>query len=121
MKPALFGQTLEELTATAVELDLPKFTGKQLADWLYKKDVHSIAEMSNLSKKARDLLEEHYTVGLHDPVQVQTSTDGTRKNLFETQSCGFIETAMIPDKDRRTVCVSSQIGCKMGCLFCMTG
>jgi 23S rRNA (adenine2503-C2)-methyltransferase len=77
--------------------------------------------MSNLSKKARELLEEHYTVGLHAPVQVQTSTDGTRKYLFETQSCGFIETAMIPDKDRRTVCVSSQIGCKMGCLFCMTG
>ena len=121
MKPALFGKTLAELTAIAVELGLPKFTGKQLADWLYKKEIDSIAAMSNLSKKARELLEDHYIFGLHAPADVQVSTDGTKKYLFETQTEKFIETAMIPDKERRTVCVSSQVGCKMGCLFCMTG
>lgn len=121
MKPALFGKTLAELTDLAVELGLPKFTGKQLADWLYQKEVSSIAEMSNLSKKTRELLEEHYVFGLHAPARVQVSADGTKKYLFETQTCNFIETAMIPDKERRTVCVSSQVGCKMGCLFCMTG
>lgn len=121
MKPALFGKTLAELTGLVVELGLPKFTGKQLADWLYKKEICSISEMSNLSKKARELLEEHYVLGLHAPARVQTSTDGTKKYLFETQTEKFIETAMIPDKERRTVCVSSQVGCKMGCLFCMTG
>jgi len=121
MKPALFGKTLVELTDVAIELGLPKFTGKQLADWLYHKEIDSIAEMSNLSKKARELLEEHYIFGLHAPAKVQTSSDGTKKYLFETQTEKFIETAMIPDKERRTVCVSSQVGCKMGCLFCMTG
>lgn len=121
MKPALFGKTLVEMTEVATELGLPKFTGKQLADWLYKKEISSIAEMSNLSKKARELLEENYTFGLHAPAKVQASVDGTKKYLFETQTEKFIETAMIPDKERRTVCVSSQVGCKMGCLFCMTG
>lgn len=121
MKPALFGKTLSELTDLALELGLPKFTGKQLADWLYHKHVESIAEMSNLSKKARLALEEQYRIGTHQPVKVQTSKDETKKYLFETDTNQFIETAMIPDRERRTVCVSSQVGCKMGCLFCMTG
>ena len=121
MKPALFGKTLDRLTDVAAGLGLPKFTGRQLADWLYKKEICSIDQMSNLSKKARGLLDEQYSFGLHAPAKVQESADGTKKYLFETQSCGFIETAMIPDQQRRTVCVSSQIGCKMGCLFCMTG
>ncbi|MCF7817758.1 MAG: 23S rRNA (adenine(2503)-C(2))-methyltransferase RlmN [Kiritimatiellales bacterium] len=121
MKPALFGKTLAELTDLAAGLGLPKFTGKQLADWLYCKDVDTIADMSNLSKNARELLEEHYCFGLHAPAKVQTSSDGTKKYLFETATENFIETAMIPFKERHTVCVSSQVGCKMGCLFCMTG
>lgn len=121
MKPALFGKTLEELTGLAVDLGLPKFTGKQLADWLYCKDIDAISDMSNLSKKSRELLEEHYSFGLHAPTKVQTSTDGTKKYLFETETENYIETAMIPFNERRTVCVSSQVGCKMGCLFCMTG
>ncbi len=121
MKPALFGKTLEELTDLAIGLGLPKFTGKQLADWLYKKEISSIAEMSNLSKKARALLEEQYRFGLQESGKVQVSTDGTKKYLFATASENFIETAMIPFQERKTVCVSSQVGCKMGCLFCMTG
>ena len=121
MKPALFGKTLSELTELVVELGLPKFTGKQLADWLYQKEIDSIADMSNLSKKSRELLSEHFDFGVHAPARVQTSSDGTKKYLFETHLENFIETAMIPFKERRTVCVSSQVGCKMGCLFCMTG
>jgi len=121
MKPVLFGNTLEELTEIAIELGLPKFAGKQLTEWLYQKDVSSFAAMTNLSKKTRALLEDHYDLGLHAPTKVQTSQDGTKKYLFPTDTNKFIETAMIPSEDRVTVCVSSQIGCKMGCLFCMTG
>ncbi len=121
MKPMLFGRTLSELTDIAIELGLPKFTGRQLAEWLYQKDVTDFAEMTNLSKKARALLKDRYALGLNAPTQVQASTDGTRKYLFQTNADKFIETAMIPSDDRVTVCVSSQIGCKMGCLFCMTG
>lgn len=121
LKDQLFGKDLEELQQVSLSLGLPKFTGKQLADWLYKKNIHSIDEMSNLSKNARDLLNEKYEFGLSAPSKIQTSIDGTKKYLFPTALNKFIETAMIPDEDRKTVCVSTQVGCKMGCLFCMTG
>ncbi|WP_372773984.1 23S rRNA (adenine(2503)-C(2))-methyltransferase RlmN [Mangrovibacterium sp.] len=120
-KEALFGKTLEELQAVCADLGLPKFAAKQIADWLYKKPVSSIEEMTNLSKKARESLSEKYTFGLIETTKVQESVDGTKKYLFPTGQGKFVETAMIPDKDRKTVCVSSQVGCKMGCLFCMTG
>jgi 23S rRNA (adenine2503-C2)-methyltransferase len=121
MKDQLFGKDLKELQEISLALGLPKFTGKQLADWLYKKEISSIDEMSNLSKKARELLNEKYEYGISAPSKVQVSLDGTKKYLFPTSHNQFIETAMIPDDDRKTVCVSTQVGCKMGCLFCMTG
>lgn len=77
--------------------------------------------MTNLSKKARELLNEKFIVGLTAPSNVQISTDGTKKYLYPTATEKFVEAAYIPDEDRATLCVSSQIGCKMGCLFCMTG
>ena len=120
MKERLFGKTLSELQELVLELNLPKFTAKQIADWLYKKQISSIDEMSNLSKKARELLNEKYVFGLTASTKVQESIDGTKKYLFPTIQNKFIETAMIPDRDRKTVCVSSQVGCKMGCLFCFT-
>ena len=121
VKDVLFGKTLEELQVICEDLGLPKFTAGQLTDWLYKKPVSTIDEMTNLSKKARELLNEKYVFGLIGHTRVQESRDGTKKYLFPTLHGQFIETAMIPDKDRKTVCVSSQVGCKMGCLFCMTG
>ena len=121
MKDQLFGKDLNELQEICMALGLPKYTGKQLAEWLYKKEISSIDEMSNLSKKAREMLNEKYELGLTPPSKVQVSLDGTKKYLFPTSHNKFIETAMIPDEDRKTVCVSTQVGCKMGCLFCMTG
>ncbi|MEI8114371.1 MAG: 23S rRNA (adenine(2503)-C(2))-methyltransferase RlmN [Bacteroidia bacterium] len=121
IKTPLFGKTLNELIDLAIELGLPKFAGKQMAEWLYQKDISTIDEMTNLSKKAREILNEKYTFGLIHSTKVQESIDGTKKYLFPTAQNKFIETAMIPDEDRKTVCVSSQVGCKMGCLFCMTG
>ena len=120
-KTPLFGLTLDELQALAAGYGLPRFTAAQLADWLYRKEISSIGEMSNLSKKARTLLQEHHVLGLSEPVEVKTSRDGTKKYLFPAGEARFVETAMIPFRDRKTVCVSAQVGCKMGCLFCMTG
>ncbi|MBS2097975.1 23S rRNA (adenine(2503)-C(2))-methyltransferase RlmN [Carboxylicivirga linearis] len=119
-KEALYGKTLGELKEIIVGLKLPAFTSKQLADWLYKKHVTSIEEMSNLSKKARALLDEKYEVGLTPPESYQESIDGTKKYLFKTINSQFIESAYLPESERNTLCVSSQVGCKMGCLFCMT-
>jgi len=119
-KEKLFGKTLEDLKEVAALAGLPSFTAKQIADWLYKKNISSIDEMTNLPKKGREFLKMRYEFGLIEPVQCQTSIDGTKKYVFPTLDGQFIETAYIPEKDRATVCVSSQAGCKMGCLFCMT-
>ncbi|MBT3385689.1 MAG: 23S rRNA (adenine(2503)-C(2))-methyltransferase RlmN [Prolixibacteraceae bacterium] len=120
MKESLFGKTLPELQNLVAELKLQKFTAKQIAGWLYKKEISSINEMTDLSKKTRESLNEKFEFGLIKPTKVQESNDGTKKYLFPTAQNKFVETAMIPEYDRKTVCVSSQIGCKMGCLFCMT-
>ncbi len=120
-KEPLFGKTLSQLQEIARALGAPSFTATQIADWLYKKDISSIAGMSNLSKKLRAALSEKYIIGLQEPVNVQVSSDGTKKYLFRTGGHSFIESAYIPEKKRATLCLSSQVGCKMGCLFCMTG
>ncbi len=120
MKERLFGKTLPEIQSLVSEFGLPKFTAWQITDWLYKKPVSSIDEMTNLSKKTRQFLEEKFEFGLIGYTKVQESTDGTKKYLFPTVQHKFVETAMIPEGDRKTVCVSSQVGCKMGCLFCFT-
>ncbi len=120
VKEALYGKTLNELKEIVTGLNLPAFTSKQLADWLYKKHVTSFEEMNNLSKKARTLLSEQYTIGLIPPESYQESIDGTKKYLFKTNNDQFIEAAYLPETNRNTLCISSQVGCKMGCLFCMT-
>ena len=121
MKTMLFGQTPDQLKETVAKLGLPAFTATQLGDWMYKKRVSGFADMTNLSKKAREKLDAAYELDLKAPVSVQTSVDGTKKYLYASQSDNFIEAAYIPDKERATLCVSTQVGCKMGCLFCMTG
>ena len=155
----LLGKTLEELKEIALELSLPAFTAKQIADWLYKKRVTSIDKMTNLSKSARERLSKEFVIGIDQTLQVVTSQDGTKKYLFKPQSAaeqqstagqqstakqqstagrqsaaeqqstaeqpgcasGSIESVIIPDNERKTICVSSQVGCKMACTFCMTG
>jgi len=120
-KKVLLGLSLSELTDVALSLGMPKFTGKQLADWLYVKQVVSIDEMTNISKTNRERLSEVYSVGRVKPTTSQTSIDGTRKYLFKVASGRLVEAVYIPDGDRHTLCISSQVGCKMDCLFCMTG
>ena len=117
----LLGMTLAEITSAVQELELPKFTAKQIADWIYVKRVKSIDEMTNISVRNRDVLKKHFEVGRKEPINLQTSVDGTKKMLFETMSGQFIESVTIPEDDRLTLCVSSQVGCKMNCSFCMTG
>jgi len=120
-KEKLYGKTLNELIVVTKRLGLPGFAAKQMSDWLYKKEIQSIDEMTNLSIKTRELLSSDYEIGLSDPVNESQSSDGTKKYLYKVMIDKFIETAYIPDEDRATICVSSQVGCKMGCIFCMTG
>lgn len=120
-KTPILGKTLDELKIIVTGLGMPSFTGKQLAEWIYQKRVTSIDEMSNISIKNRTILNELYEVGRILPVENQVSVDGTVKYLFKTAKNQFIESVFIPEEDRATLCVSSQVGCKMNCLFCMTG
>lgn len=120
-KEKLYGKTLNELIVVTKRLGLPGFAAKQISDWLYKKEIREIDEMLNLSKKTREQLISDYEIGLYEPVNESKSSDGTKKYLFKVLNDKFIETAYIPEADRATICVSSQAGCKMGCIFCMTG
>lgn len=129
MKKPLLGLTLDELTEIALQFGLPKFVGKQMCQWIYDKHVRSISEMSNLSKVARERISEEYEIGASEPVDKMVSRDGTIKYLYATRAGHYIETVYIPDfgndhsdaPRRATLCVSCQVGCKMGCAFCMTG
>ncbi|MDD4759703.1 MAG: 23S rRNA (adenine(2503)-C(2))-methyltransferase RlmN [Bacteroidaceae bacterium] len=118
---ALSGMTLAELQQITADLELPKFTAMQMAAWIYQKQIFNIDEMTNLSKTVRERLSATFTLGRSLPAETQTSTDGTVKYLFRTISGDFVETVYIPTEDRATLCISSQVGCKMGCKFCMTG
>lgn len=120
-KEKLYGKTLNELVAVAKKTGLPGYAARQIADWLYKKEITSIEEMTNLSKPAREKLSSGYEYGLSEPLKSIESSDGAKKYLFRVLSDKFVETAYIPEKNRSTICVSCQAGCKMGCIFCMTG
>ena len=120
-KYPLLGMTLDELQSVVRGLGMPKFAAKQIASWLYDKKVNSIDEMTNLSLKHREALGAEYEVGGIPPVEAMHSVDGTIKYLFQVSEKNFIEAVYIPDDDRATLCVSSQVGCKMNCKFCMTG
>ncbi len=122
-KTRLLGKTPSELKEIALAAGLPGFTGKQIAQWMYGRRARSIAEMTNISKAGRERLEERYEVGVALPLDKAESVDGTCKYLFPVNGDpgNAVEAVMIPDGDRKTLCVSSQAGCKMGCKFCMTG
>ena len=119
----LLGMTLDQLQHLCAAEGMPRFTAKQIADWLYNKQVDTIDAMTNLSLKARRRLNEICCVGKSGPVNCQVSADGTKKYLFQKSDDPqqYIEAVFIPDADRATLCVSCQAGCRMGCRFCVTG
>ena len=120
-KRQLLGMTLEELKGVASEVGLPAYAAKQMADWIYKKKITRISEMTNIAVAKRALLEDSFEIGAYPPSEYQKSKDGTIKYLYAAGPGRFVESVYIPTDDRATLCVSSQVGCKMNCLFCMTG
>lgn len=120
-KKPLIGNTLEQLRGIAAEAGLRPFAAKQIARWLYTARVSDIDAMTDLSKSAREWLDEHYCIGLEAPKAQVRSKDGTVKYLFSGCGGRDVESVYIPDRERATLCVSSQAGCRMNCSFCMTG
>jgi len=117
----ILGKRPDELRSFLLDMGMPGYAAKQLHEWIYVKRVRSFEEMTNISKSNRALLFENADLGFSEPVHASRSIDGTVKYLFKTHDGHFIETVYIPEDDRATLCVSSQVGCKMHCDFCMTG
>ena len=114
--------TLEALKNVALKMSLPAYAAGQMADWLYRKRITSIDEMTNITVAGRKQLSLHYEIGGYPPLEKTESADGSIKYLFSVNNgCHYVESVYIPSDERATLCVSSQIGCKMNCLFCMTG
>lgn len=120
-KTPLLGCSADEIKVLLQAANQPAYRSNQIMQWMYQKNVKSIDEMTNLSKNLREELKKSYFVGYKAPKTVVESVDGTKKYLFETQDGHFVETAMIPDGQRKTLCLSTQVGCKRGCTFCQTG
>ena len=122
MSKLLLGKSLNEIENILSLFDAPKYRAKQITNWLYSRRVKTIDEMSDLPVMLRNKMKQDgYVVGRSEPYEMLRSSDGTEKYLFKTVDGGFVETVYIPDRDRATVCVSCQVGCKMNCLFCQTG
>jgi len=112
--------TQSQLEERFKELGQPKFRAAQVQEWLWRHLATSLDEMTNLSKDLRRVLSEHAVVGALDVADEQVSVDGTAKWAFVDDHGLKFEAVLIPDDDRRTVCISSQVGCAMGCAFCRT-
>lgn len=115
----LYGQTLEQLQVICEQQKIQKYVAKQLTDWMYHKHVYDFQKMTNLSLQLREKLSEQYVLSVPKPIKEYISTDETKKYLYDFSS-GAIESALIPEPTRSTLCMSSQVGCKRGCKFCMT-
>lgn len=120
-KLGLVGLERDELTAVLMEAGLEKFRAKQVWHWIYHRGVTDFAQMSNLAKPVRDKLSEHFVVDRAVIETEQLSRDGTRKWLLKWPDGHQIETVHIPEEDRGSLCVSSQVGCTLTCRFCHTG
>jgi 23S rRNA (adenine2503-C2)-methyltransferase len=120
MKTRLVGQSRAELRAWVEGLGEPGYRGGQLARWIYGRGARSFAEMTDLPARLRERLAAESEVGRATADQVRASRDGTVKLLLELGDARRIETVLLPYADRTSVCVSSQVGCPVGCVFCAT-
>lgn len=111
----------QELEAFIHASGLPAFRSKQIMHWIYEKYAGSIQDITELAKDVREKLSEKAYIGNLEILERQISKDGTQKFLFGLEDGESIESVLIPDEDRLTLCISSQVGCAMGCRFCLTG
>ncbi|CBE69107.1 putative pyruvate formate lyase activating enzyme 2 (yfgB) [Candidatus Methylomirabilis oxygeniifera] len=117
----LKGLSLEEMERVVSDHGEPVYRGRQLFHWIYARDAHTFAEMTDLPIALRARLAEHTAIGALTPLAKEISRDGTRKYLLGCTDERQIETVLIPDERRLTACLSTQVGCALACAFCLTG
>src|SRR6266567_2354911 len=110
-----------ELETLAESLSVPRYRGRQIASWIYAKGATDIAAMSDLPKELRQKLAERAEVGLPEVERRTPSQDGSQKLVLRLRDGARIQSVLMPDDDRLTLCVSTQVGCGFGCAFCFTG
>lgn len=113
--------TLDELIQGLTNKGFRKFRATQIFEWIYKNHATTFSEMTNIAKAERELLQKVFVLSSPRLSRVEQSVDGTRKFLFELEDGHRIESVLIPDEDRQTLCISSQVGCQQACRFCLTG
>ena len=111
---------LQDMVALLAAAGEPAFRATQLCQWVYKRQATSLQQMTDLPEVLRRRLQERLYVSILTLVRQQQSADGTEKLLFRLQDGNQIETVLIPADDKRTICVSTQVGCAIGCHFCLT-
>jgi 23S rRNA (adenine2503-C2)-methyltransferase len=117
---ALLGLNTEELRALVQEEGEPAYRGNQLAEWVYRRGARTFEEMTNLPDTLCVQLKKKYEVGRSQVVTVQHSRDGTAKLLVVMCDGAKVETVGLPYADRFSCCLSTQVGCPVGCIFCAT-
>ena len=124
-KRALLGLSRDQMRAALIEVGVPEKQARmrmsQVWHWIYHRGATEISDFANVSKEMRELLDRHFVVGRPEVVTAQVSSDGTRKWLLRFEDGEEAECVFIPDADRGTLCVSSQVGCTLNCRFCFTG
>ncbi|WP_020156137.1 23S rRNA (adenine(2503)-C(2))-methyltransferase RlmN [Caldibacillus debilis] len=120
-KPSIYGLTIDELAGWLTERGQKKFRAEQIWDWLYRKRARSFSEMSNVNKECLALLEENFALGTIDLQLKQVAKDGTVKFLFRLRDGNLIETVLMRQAYGLSVCVTTQVGCNIGCSFCASG
>jgi 23S rRNA (adenine2503-C2)-methyltransferase len=113
--------TKDQLKAELIAIGEKPFRAKQIWSWIYVRGVTSFDEMTDVSKKLREVLKENFTLDRPEISTIVTSTDGTKKWLMKFSDCKEVEVVFIPEKNRSTLCISSQVGCTLACKFCHTG
>ena len=121
MKKNIRNFDLEEIKEMVVGLGQPSFRAEQIFQWLYKKGVDDFFQMTDIPQDMRNYLSKNFSVDFLKLVEKFVSQDGTKKFLFRLSDGNYIESVMIPEEERITVCVSTQVGCKFGCVFCASG
>ncbi|HOK79770.1 MAG TPA: 23S rRNA (adenine(2503)-C(2))-methyltransferase RlmN [bacterium] len=121
MKENIRNFDISQIEQIVLSMGEPRYRAIQVFRWLYQKGAETFTEMSDVPEKLRYNLGQKYTAKFLEPVQTLISKDGTKKFIFKLYDNNFIESVMIPEKDRNTVCISTQVGCKYNCVFCASG
>ncbi len=121
LKPHALDMTLAELTLFMSQIGEPAYRARQLFGWLHARRVFDPEAMTDFPKPLRTLLQDELRVSLNKPEETLVSRDGSRKFLYRLDDGAYVESVLIPSQSHTTLCISSQVGCAMGCAFCLTG